>query len=182
MLQEGYAAVATRRVAKEVELTPALVHYYFPTTEDLLIAVYRRAVEQALERLKSAFASEQPLRATWKFSVDPTWTTLAMEFMAMANHRKAIRAEIASSGEYFRQLQAEALSQLQFDGEHELWNPLAITILLAGISRLSVAEGALGIALGHREGHELAEYLIQRLEAPQPPTRKSRSRKASRKR
>ena len=32
-----------------------------------------------------------------------------MEFIALANHRKAIRAEIANYAEQFRQQQAEAL-------------------------------------------------------------------------
>ena len=35
MLEEGYAAVSTRRVAREVGLTPAPVRYYFNTTDDL---------------------------------------------------------------------------------------------------------------------------------------------------
>ena len=38
MVLEGYAAVTTRRVAGEVGLTAALVHYYFPKTDDLLLA------------------------------------------------------------------------------------------------------------------------------------------------
>ena len=38
MIDEGYAAVSTRRVAAKAGLTPPLVHYYFPTTDDLLLA------------------------------------------------------------------------------------------------------------------------------------------------
>ena len=38
MLEEGYAAISTRRVAKEAGLKPPLVHYYFPTTDDLFLA------------------------------------------------------------------------------------------------------------------------------------------------
>ena len=51
MLDEGYAAVTTRRVAKDAGLTSALVHYYFPTTDDLLVALYRKASEDYHLRL-----------------------------------------------------------------------------------------------------------------------------------
>src|SRR5690606_8658395 len=39
MLEKGYAAVTTRQVAKLLGLTPALIHYYFPTTDDLLVSI-----------------------------------------------------------------------------------------------------------------------------------------------
>ena len=39
MLQDGYAAVSSRRVAKDAGVAPALVHYYFGTLDDLFVAV-----------------------------------------------------------------------------------------------------------------------------------------------
>ena len=50
MLADGYAAVSSRSVAKEAGVTPALVHYYFPTLDDLFLAVLRRRAEQQLAR------------------------------------------------------------------------------------------------------------------------------------
>jgi hypothetical protein len=44
----------------------------------------------------------------WTLQSDPKYTALAMEFMALANHRKAIRDEIKRYAEYSRRLQAEA--------------------------------------------------------------------------
>ena len=43
MLEEGYAAVTSRRVAEKAGLKPQLVHYYFRTMEDLFLAVFRRS-------------------------------------------------------------------------------------------------------------------------------------------
>lgn len=45
MISEGYASVTSRRVAKELDIKPSLVHYYFPTTDDLLLAVWLRSIE-----------------------------------------------------------------------------------------------------------------------------------------
>ena len=41
MLQEGYAAATSRRVAAQAGVKPALVHYYFPSMDDLYLAVLR---------------------------------------------------------------------------------------------------------------------------------------------
>ena len=41
MLEEGYAAATSRRVAAKAGVKPALVHYYFPSMDDLFLAVLR---------------------------------------------------------------------------------------------------------------------------------------------
>ena len=45
LLEEGYAAVTSRRVAEKAGLKPQLVHYYFRTMEELFLAVFRRMAE-----------------------------------------------------------------------------------------------------------------------------------------
>ncbi|MBV8951082.1 MAG: helix-turn-helix transcriptional regulator, partial [Actinobacteria bacterium] len=70
MLEEGYAAVTSRRVAARAGLKPQLVHYYFRTMDDLLVALVRRGAEQNLERQSRALASDDPLRAFWEYSSD----------------------------------------------------------------------------------------------------------------
>src|SRR5215471_3761473 len=109
MRSEGYAAVTSRRVADEAGLKPPLVHYYFRTMDDLFLAVYRRRAEQSLERHASALASVRPLRALWALSTDPRGTVFTMEFVALANHRKEIRTQIAHHAERFRQMQLDAI-------------------------------------------------------------------------
>ena len=45
---EGYAAATSRRVADEVGVQRALVYYYFPTMDDIYLAVLRRGTEARL--------------------------------------------------------------------------------------------------------------------------------------
>lgn len=169
MLAEGYAAVSTRRVAKKVGPTPALVHYYFPTTDDLLVAVYRRAVERTQERFSEAVSSKRPLRALWALSTDPACTALAMEFMALANHRKIIRTEIVRSAECFRKMQADALANLPRGEGLNICPPLGLSVLIAGISRALVMEEALGIYAGHTQARAFVEGWLRRLEQGRKP-------------
>ncbi|HUA95206.1 MAG TPA: TetR family transcriptional regulator, partial [Acidimicrobiales bacterium] len=71
MLEEGYAAVSSRRVAQRAGLKPQLVHYYFLTMEDLFLAAFRRRAEVGLEYLDRVLDTERPLRALWDFGYDP---------------------------------------------------------------------------------------------------------------
>src|SRR5262245_3846406 len=111
MLDEGYAAVTSRRVAKEAAVTPPLVHYYFPSLDDLFVAVFRRRAEEQLERQARHLASDDPLRALWTFHHEPAAAAFTTEFMALANHRKSIGKEIAAYVERFRSAQVEALAK-----------------------------------------------------------------------
>lgn len=179
MLDEGYAAVSTRQVAKRIGLAPALVHYYFPTTDDLLVAVYRQAVDATLKRLKEAFASDHPLRAVWNYSIEEPHTALAIEFMAMANHRKDIRSELIKSGELVRKLQAEELSKLSLGEGAKIFDPLSLTVLIAGVSRVLVMENTLGISLGHAEASAIVEKCLRQVEKSAKPKPKARAPKKS---
>src|SRR3979411_1211946 len=80
LLEEGYAAVTSRRVAERAGLKPQLVHYYFRTMEDLFLAVFRRRAEEGLEVLATALASPQPLWALWRVSTKAEGTRRTLAF------------------------------------------------------------------------------------------------------
>ncbi len=48
MIEKGYAAVTSRRVAERAGLKPQLVHYYFRTMDDLFLEMFRRRAEEGL--------------------------------------------------------------------------------------------------------------------------------------
>ena len=110
LLEEGYAAVTSRRVAARAGLKPQLVHYYFRTMDDLFLEVFRRRAEENVARVERAMAADGSLRALWQLNADLRGATFNIEFVALANHRKAIRTEIARYAERFRAAQLEALT------------------------------------------------------------------------
>jgi AcrR family transcriptional regulator len=182
MLEAGYAAVTSRRVAARANLKPQLVHYYFRTMDDLFLAVHRRRVEEGAERQARALASDQPLWALWDYSRDPRGTALTMEFIALANHRKAIRAQIATSAERFRAEQLQGLTRvLQRHGiDPEALPPIVCTVLLSSVSRfLGIERAALDMSSGHDETVAFVERFIRRLEGDRSATRESDEELAS---
>ena len=120
MVSEGYAAVTSRRVALEAGVTAPLVHYYFPSLDDLFVAVLQRRAEQQLTRQARMLAADEPLRALWTFNTDRKSAVFLTEFMGLANHRKSIRREIAAYAERFREIELAAIEQAVADGRIDL--------------------------------------------------------------
>jgi AcrR family transcriptional regulator len=170
MLEEGYAAVTSRRVASKAGLKPPLVHYYFRTMDDLFLAVYRRRAEQSLERHASALASARPLRALWALSTDPRGTVFTMEFVALANHRKEIRTQIAHHAERFRQMQLDAIASVldRYGIPADRWPSVVVVVAMTGLSQVLALEKALGITSGHDETVALVERFLSEVEGPDP--------------
>ena len=167
MVEEGYAAVTSRRVAARAGLKPQLVHYYFRTMDDLFIALVRRGSELGLERQARALSSEQPLRAFWELNSDPGGRTFIMEVTALANHRKAIRAEITELAETFRRQQLEALTPvLDRYGISKSLEPEAFLMLFTSLSQVLVMEDLLGVMLGHDAARALVEDALTKYEGP----------------
>lgn len=175
MREEGYAAVTSRRIAAKAGLKPQLVHYYFRTMDDLFLALLRRGAEENRERLARALAASDPLRAVWDMCSDTEGAALSAEFMALANHRKNIRAEIGRYAEQFRTMQVEVLSRvLEESGvDPKVWPLPAIVFLLESAARVLVIEQSLGMSTGHAEMIGLAKKYQELLGAARK-TRKAK--------
>jgi AcrR family transcriptional regulator len=170
MVDEGYAAVSTRRVAQDVGINPATVHYYFPTTDDLFVALHRRMTDTQLGELQAVLASASPIEALWKFQSEWGQTALAVEFLALSNHRKNIQAQLAAYTDAARAAQARALDEAmrQAVGADPAIPPVALTTILIAVARTLANEERVGITRGHREVRELVEHALRRLGGPPP--------------
>ncbi|MCB2077007.1 MAG: TetR/AcrR family transcriptional regulator [Novosphingobium sp.] len=163
--EEGYGSVSTRKVAARAGLKPSLVHYYFPTTDDLFLAVSRRGAEESDRMIEEALASDDPLGALWTFFSDSSRTAMALEFMAMANHRESIREHMADHSEKMRERQVQILTKLlgeKLSGPDGC-PPAGLSLVLAGIGRALVMEGGLGVDSGHKEARAFVERWLERL-------------------
>jgi TetR/AcrR family transcriptional regulator len=164
LLEEGYAAVTSRRVGAKAGLKPQLVHYYFRTMDDLYTEVFRRRAEENLGRFERAMADDPSLRTLWKLNADPGGAVFTIEFAALANHRRAISAEIVRYAERYRAAQLEALTiALSADGITEL-PPIVALLLMTGLSQILSIERALGVTAGHDATVSFIQSVIDRLE------------------
>jgi AcrR family transcriptional regulator len=168
LLSEGYASVTSRKVAAKAGLKPQLVHYYFRTMDDLFLEVFRRRADENLSRFEREIAADCSLATMWRFSADPRGSVFTIEFAALANHRKAIRAELAAYAERYRSAQLEALSRvLAAERISEIgMPPTAVLLLMTGVTQVLGLERALGVTAGHDETIAFIERAIAELESP----------------
>lgn len=172
MLDEGYAAVGVRRVAREAEVAPALVLYYFRTLDDLFLAVLRRRAEAELKRAARALDGPEPLRALWKLSSHPG-NALTTEFAALANHRKTIRAELAAHSANYREAQLEALTRRLEETGAELppeVTPAVLLVLTNALGRIMTLEEAMGMTTRHAEALAFVEAALDRIQGASAPS------------
>jgi AcrR family transcriptional regulator len=162
MLEEGYAAVTSRRVATEAGVTAPLVHYYFPTLDELFLAVVRRRADEQLVRQARLLATDEPLRAMWRFHSDPRAAAFLTELMALANHRKSIAGEIAAVSGRFRLIEIDALERAAEDGRVDLHGVPAgsVVTLLSVTAHGLVNERAFGLTIGHDEISSTVDRLL----------------------
>lgn len=165
MRAEGYAAVTSRRLAAHAGLKPQLVHYYFRTMDDLFLELFNRTAEQYLARQSALLDAPEPLAALWDISFDRQWGVLAAEFVALANHRKAIGAAIAEFGERSRKIVTEILTRVFVEKHVDTakWPPVALAFTMECIARSLVSEIALGMSSGHKEFLELFPRFVEQL-------------------
>jgi AcrR family transcriptional regulator len=167
MLKEGYAAVRSRRVANAAGIQAPLVHYYFPTIDDLFVAVLRRRAERNVARMAEALASPEPLRAWWKLASDPRGTAMFVELLAAANHRPALKAEVGHIAREVRRMQMEALDTLlgEYGIDPELFPPPLVAAAVQGFAFSAVHDQVAGYDTAPGEAIAAMDRLVERLEA-----------------
>lgn len=184
MMEEGYASVTYRVLATKAGVTPSLVQYYFPSLDDIFIAAIRRYSERGLKYLTESLErrADEPLRAVWEYSWEEATGAMMTEFMALGNHRKSIRAEIAAVTESVRKLQLEALTA-KFGADARPIGDLslpALQLLMSGLPKFINLEEGIGVKSAHAEVTEAFERYIDSVEPrPAPAKRKAAARKAA---
>lgn len=168
MVDEGYAAVTSRRVAQELGINGATVHYYYPTTDDLFIALHQRMTARQLSELKEVVSGDDPFGALWKFQSGWAQSALGVEFLALANHRKSIRDILADTTDKARDAQTLALGGAanQSAIDPEILPPIALSTMLTAIARTLANEERVGITRGHKEVRTFVDWALANLRQP----------------
>lgn len=168
MLESGYAAVTSRRVAAKAGLKPQLVHYYFKGMDELYLALYHQYVDTLVERQRAALASTTPLRSLWEMMRESRGALLT-EFQALANHKETIHKEIAAFSHRFRAEQVEGLARcygVQKLNEFDI-SPAVLSLILNALARSFATETYFDIHEGHEEALAFVEELIEKIDGEQ---------------
>lgn len=165
--EEGAANLTASSVAKRAGVKAHMVHYYFRTIDDLVLALVRQHGALGLKNTAHAIASDEPLRSLWDSEITYKWGIVAMEFGTLAVHRESIRLEMSRYIEDLRNLQAEGIARhFQLRGIECPIPPIVLTVIIAGIARQIVREKEFGVSLGHEDTFLIVDQFLAELSRP----------------
>lgn len=160
--QEGGIGLTASAVARVANVKPHLIHYYFRTMDDLLVAMVEIVGREGLDKTAAALGSEEPLRALWTAETGSTWGNLILQIQAIAMHRDSVRKALVAHAEEVRKLQIEAV--VRHCEAHQIVTdipPVAMIQVIVGIARQLVRERTLGFTLGHEVVVSVIENLLE---------------------
>lgn len=165
LLEEGYGALTSRRIAERVGVKQRLVYYYFQTMDELIVETFRRMSVRELERMRTTLETEKPLKELWDVCIHTTDSRVTSEFMALAYRNDSLRQEVIHFIEESRRIQAGAVNKALAETKLDL--PLdadGIALLATGVALAMTRESALGVTMGHQSLLGLIETFQKRLE------------------
>jgi len=167
LVEVGYAAITTRRLAREAGANQGLVHYYFGSMENLLVRVLERFTDRLIVRQRAMYAADLPFLEKWRQAMrylDEDFASgyqkVWYELQAMAWSKPELRDRIAHITEEWREVLTEAFQQARH--EHGIDMPIgALVALVVTFNQGIILERLSGIDTGHRE---LIEWIDEWLE------------------
>lgn len=104
LARDGYAGTSMKDIAREAGVAQGLIHYYFGSKEDLVLAVVRQACAEMLEETRRSFSEAQgpPLTRAWaglqaaeKRSAErPELFRLLIEMVPLSHNSTALRTQM----------------------------------------------------------------------------------------
>ncbi|WP_194923296.1 TetR/AcrR family transcriptional regulator [Catenulispora pinisilvae] len=154
IVEEGWGAVTTRKLAARAGVRPGLVHYHFGSVTDLLIEASLETVEREVGIVMGMLAQapaglpgvEMAVTGMAQYSADPASTVLTSEMLLAATRNERLRTGLAAlQGKW---LQAVA----QWLGEHGLTadpepTALALGALLDGLVLHRLVDSELAVPI-----------------------------------
>src|SRR5215213_945323 len=113
----GHAAITTRALAEAAGVNHGLVHYYFGSNENLLLATLERFTQRLIARQRELYDSDLPFVEKWRIAMrylvseDVTYQKVWLELQALAWNNHPIRARLAQVNDEWRAVLTEAFQE-----------------------------------------------------------------------
>jgi AcrR family transcriptional regulator len=170
LLEEGYGALTSRRIAERVGVKQRLVYYYFQTMDEIIVETFRRMAGRELERMRATLANAMPVRQLWDVCIHTTDSRVTSEFIALSHRNDALRQEVVSFIEDSRRIQAEAMRQsLARSGVAAPLDADGMALLASGVALAMTRESGLGVTMGHAPFIAMVEAFLARVEPVADP-------------
>jgi len=166
LVDAGYAAITTRRLAEEAGVNHGLVHYYFGSVEKMLVRTLERFTERLIARQREMYAADVPFLEKWRtamrylMSEDVAYEKVWLELQALAWNQPDLREHLAQVNAEWRTVLTEAFEQPHRELGVEM--PLeALVSLVITFNQGIIVERLGGIETGHGELLEWIDAFLE---------------------
>jgi AcrR family transcriptional regulator len=156
LVEVGYAGITTRRLAEEAGVNHGLVHYYYGSNENLLVAALERFTERLIARQRELYDADEPFVEKWRtamrylVSEDATYEKVWLELQALAWNDAGLRERLARVNAEWRTVLTDAFAEPHRELGIEL--PLEALVSLVMTFNIGlIVERLGGIDTGHAE-------------------------------
>jgi AcrR family transcriptional regulator len=184
LIEEGYAAITTRRLAAQAGVNHGLVHYYFGSMDALLIQVLERFTTRLIARQRALYATPVPFVERWRTAMryleeDRPYQKIWYELQAMAWNRPEMRPRLNKVQTAWREAMRLAVRDAlaRYDLQNGALSLDAWITLIVTMNEGIILERLHGFKVGHDELLAAIDRWLTALE-----TRKARPSSARRNR
>lgn len=158
--KKGYTNASIKDIAKEAEVAPGLVHYYFENKLDVLLSVQKHVQENYHEQYENRDAhlltSQETLREIKaRAEKDPDWYSWRYEIYSMGLKNEELRDEVAKILKDGRDSLAFPLADRQIEGSEAL-----ASILLACFDGLALQK-IIDPTFDINKAYEILERIVE---------------------
>jgi AcrR family transcriptional regulator len=176
LVEVGYAAITTRKLAERAGVNHGLVHYYFGSMEEVFIQVLERYTAQLTARQRELYASDLPFIDKWRAAMahlvdddEADYQKIWFELQAMSWSRPEMRARVGLILQEWQSVLAPAfragLRELGVDTRR--YPVEAVVSLVVTFNEGVILERLMGVDSGHGQLLNMIDRMLVRMQREQ---------------
>ena len=172
LVEIGYSAITTRKLAERAGVNHGLVHYYFGSMEDLLLRVVERFTEALIERQKAMYAAESPFIDKWRQAMqfldadaESGYHKVWFEMQAMGWNDDAVRARLQQVHQQWIDVVLPAFERglTELGVNKRRFPTKSVVALVVTFNQGIMLERLSGADSGHRDLLRMVDRTLERL-------------------
>jgi AcrR family transcriptional regulator len=183
LIEVGYAAVTTRKLAERAGVNHGLVHYYFGSMEEVLLQTLERHTKRLIDRQKGMYGTEGPFLEKWRTAMAYLGEDIAAgypkvwyELQAMAWNHPEFRERVVAVNSAWRAVLTEAFSKAMraYAIDRRRFPVDGVVSLVMTFNLGLQLEQLIGVDTGHAELLAMIDRWLSSLEPDQPERPRSK--------
>jgi AcrR family transcriptional regulator len=172
LVEIGYAAITTRRLAERAGVNHGLVHYYFGSMENLLLRAVERFTDSLVERQREMYDAPVPFIEKWRQAMrfldddgESGYQKVWLEMQAMGWNNADVRERLQQVNRQWMDVVGPAFDRglAELGVDRRLYPTKAIVSLVVTFNQGIMLERLSGVDSGHRELLRMIDRVLERL-------------------